>query len=137
MLRSVVLFKDIPADEIFHVAQITEEKRIAAAEALYNEGDPGDSLYIVVDGSVRVHIGSQELAVFKKGDALGEMALFDSLPRSATATALQDTTLLRISREQFFDVMTTRMEIMQSIVRTLSLRVRVANEQVAELMAQA
>lgn len=137
LLRSVVLFQDIPADEIFHVAQITEEKRVAADDTLFSEGDPGDSLYIVVDGRVRVHRGDQELAVFKKGDALGEMALFDSLPRSATATALDDTTLLRISREQFFDVMTTRMEIMQSIVRTLSLRVRAANEQVAELMARA
>src|SRR5690606_29751784 len=130
LLRGVVLFKDIPADEIFHVAQITEEKRITAGDELFHEGDPGDSLYIVVEGSLRVHIGSQELAVFKKGDALGEMALFDNLPRSATATALEDTTLLCISREQFFDVMTTRMEIMQSIVRTLSLRVRAANEQV-------
>lgn len=136
LLRGVVLFQDIPADEIFHVAQITEEKRIAAGDVLFHEGDPGDSLYIVVEGSVRVHIGSQELAVFKKGDALGEMAVFDNLPRSATATALEDTTLLRISREQFFEVMTTRMEIMQSIVRTLSLRVRAANEQVTELMAR-
>jgi CRP/FNR family cyclic AMP-dependent transcriptional regulator len=136
LLRGVVLFQDIPADEIFHVAQITEEKRIPAGDVLFHEGDPGDSLYIVVEGSVRVHIGSQELAVFKKGDALGEMAVFDNLPRSATATALEDTTLLRISREQFFEVMTTRMEIMQSIVRTLSLRVRAANEQVTELMAR-
>jgi ATP/ADP translocase len=137
LLRGVGLFQHIPADEIFHVAQITEEKRVAVNETLFSEGDPGDSLYIVVEGRVRVHRGDQELAVFKKGDALGEMALFDSLPRSATATALEDTTLLRISREQFFDVMTTRMEIMQSIVRTLSLRVRAANEQVAELMARA
>src|SRR5690606_34381321 len=95
LLRGVVLFKDMPADEIFHVAQITEEKRITAGDVLFHEGDPGDSLYIVVEGSLRVHIGSQELAVFKKGDALGEMALFDNLPRSATATALEDTTLLR------------------------------------------
>jgi AAA family ATP:ADP antiporter len=136
MLRSVTLFKDIPAQETFHIAQITAEQRLAAGEVLFHEGDPGNHLFIVVEGRIRVHRGSQELAIFNKYDTLGEMALFDNLPRSATATALEDTVLLRISREQFFEVMATRLEIMQSVVRTLSLRVRTANEQIAELSAR-
>lgn len=136
MLKSVPLFNAIPADEIFHVAQITEEAKAEQGTALFNEGDTGDCLYIIVEGQVRVHKGSQELAIFNKGDTLGEMALFDNLPRSATATTLADSVLLKITREQFFEVMATRMEIMQSMVRTLSLRVRAANEQVAELTAR-
>jgi ATP:ADP antiporter, AAA family len=136
LLRGVGLFSAVPADEIFHIAQIADEETIAANEMLFNEGDAGNCLYIVVEGSIRVHKGDQALAVFEKGDTLGEMALFDNLPRSATATAVTDSVLLRISREQFFDVMATRMEIMQSMVRTLSLRVRAANEQVAELTAR-
>ena len=78
---------------------------------------------------------SQSAAVAKSMKQAGEMALFDHLPRSATATALEDTVLLEISHDQFFEVMATRLGIMQSIVRTLSLRVRAANEQVAELSA--
>ncbi len=135
MLRGVLLFEHIPADEVFHVAQIASEKQIDAGDSLFHEGDPGTSLYIIVEGSVRIHKGDQELAVLRKGDTLGEMALFDHLPRSATATALEDTVLLEISHDQFFEVMATRLSIMQSIVRTLSLRVRAANEQVAELSA--
>lgn len=131
LLRGVLLFKDIPAAEIFHIAQITEETSVASGEALFHEGDAGDSLYIIAAGRIRIHTGNQQLAVFGKGDTLGEMAVFDNLPRSATATALEDTTLLRISREPFFEVMATRIEIMQSIVRTLSLRVRAANEQLS------
>ena len=84
---------------------------------------------------MRVHTGEHTLAIFNKGESLGEMAVFDQLPRSATATAIEDTSLLQIEREAFMEVMATRTEIMQAIVRTLSLRIRAANEQVQEMAA--
>jgi hypothetical protein len=136
LLKSAALFQDVPADQIFHIAQITTEETLAGQSTLFQEGDTGDCLYILVEGQVRVHKGSQELAIFQKGDALGEMALFDHLPRSATATALTDCTLLKIDHAPFVEVMASHVAIMQSMVRTLSLRVRAANEQVAELNAQ-
>ena len=130
LLHSVTLFQDIRADEVFHIAQIAEEVHVKAGSALFNEGDSGDGLYVVVKGEMRIHKGEHTLASFKKGDALGEMALFDQLPRSASASAVEDSDLLRIQREEFFEVMASRTEIMQAVVRTLSLRVREANEQI-------
>ncbi len=135
LLHGVVLFQDIPADEVFHIAQIAGEVHVKADKALFVEGDPGDCLYIIVKGQVRVHTGDHTLAIFHKGDTLGEMAVFDQLSRSATATAVEDTSLLQIEREAFMEVMATRTEIMQAIVRTLSLRIRAANEQVQEMAA--
>lgn len=135
LLKGVVLFKDIDAKEIYHIAQITEEEHFKPGQALFSEGDQGDSLYIVVAGQVRIHKNDKELAVFQKGDTLGEMAIFDDLPRSASATALEDTAVLKITQEKFFELMATRMEIMQSIIKTLSLRLRHATQQVTELMA--
>lgn len=136
LLKSVMMFKDIDAREIYHIAQITEEEHFKADQPLFHEGDPGDCLYIVVSGRVRIHKGSQELAVFQKGDTLGEMAIFDDLPRSASATALEETAVLKISQAKFFELMATRMEIMQAIIKTLSLRLRHATQQVTDLMAQ-
>jgi AAA family ATP:ADP antiporter len=136
LLKGVVLFKDIDAREIYHIAQITEEEHFKPGQPLFSEGDSGESLYIVVAGRVRIHKGNQELAVFDKGETLGEMALFDSLPRSASATALEETAVLKIAGDKFYELMATRMEIMQGIVKTLSLRLRHATQQVTELMTQ-
>ncbi len=136
MLKGVVLFKNIDAREIFHIAQITDEEHLQAGQVLFNEGDAGDCLYIVVKGRMRIHKGNQELIIFHKGDALGEMALFDDLPRSASATALEETSVLKIQQDKFYELMASRMEIMQSIVKMLSLRLRAATQQVSDLMAQ-
>jgi CRP-like cAMP-binding protein len=136
MLKSVVLFKNIDAREIFHIAQITDEEHLQADQALFHEGDSGDCLYIVVKGRLRIHKGNQELIIFQKGDALGEMALFDNLPRSASATALEETSVLKIQQDKFYELMASRMEIMQSIVKMLSLRLRAATQQVSDLMSQ-
>ena len=98
---------------------------------LLREGEFGDSLFIVADGAVRVHKGSQNLAVLRKGDCVGEMALLDYSPRSADVTVEEDAALFRIEREDFYEVTATNPEIMQAIVRMLVRRLREANEKLA------
>jgi len=131
LLKSVGLFAEIPAEKLSKIAQIAQETRLLKGEALMREGDFGDSLFIVADGAVRVHKSGLDLAVLKKGDCVGEMALLDHAPRSADVTVEEDSALLRIAREDFHEVTEANPEIMQAVVRLLVRRLREANDKLA------
>lgn len=137
LLKSVSLFGDLPVEKLSKIAQVAEESRVGGGTRLMREGELGDSLYIVADGSLRVHKGTQDLAVLRKSDCVGEMALLDHAPRSADVTVEEDAVLLRISREDFNEVTAANPEIMQAIVRLLVRRLRDANEKLARQTAQA
>ena len=128
ILKSVDLFKSIPAENLSRVAQITNEVSYDANSSIFAEGDYGDSLFIVVDGNVRIHKGQQELAMLGKGTCLGEMALLDDEPRSADATVTEDSTLFQIEQEGFYEVMGSQSDIMEGIIKLLTSRLRIANE---------
>jgi CRP-like cAMP-binding protein len=128
ILKSVDLFKSIPAENLSRVAQITDEVTYDANSPIFAEGDFGDSLFIVVDGNVRIHKGAQELAMLGKGTCLGEMALLDGESRSADATVTEDSTLFKIEQEGFYEVMGSQSDIMDGIIKLLTGRLRVANE---------
>ncbi|MFQ6674282.1 MAG: cyclic nucleotide-binding domain-containing protein, partial [Fidelibacterota bacterium] len=129
-MKGVDLFQDIPGEEVSHAAQIAQEVQLPSEEPIFHEGDPGDSMFIIVAGKVRIHKsgrsaeGQREIAVLSKGEFMGEMALLDQEPRSASATTLEDTVLLRISGEDFYDLMASRVDIMHGIVRVLTKRLR-------------
>ncbi|MBL7009836.1 MAG: cyclic nucleotide-binding domain-containing protein [Candidatus Marinimicrobia bacterium] len=133
ILKSVDLFKSIPAENLSRVAQITEEVQYDANEPIFAEGDYGDSLFIVVNGKVKIHKGEQELAMLGKGTCLGEMALLDDEPRSADATVTEDSVLFKIEQEGFYEVMGSQSDIMEGIIKLLTGRLRVAND---KLMAK-
>ena len=126
-MKGVDLFRDIPGEEVSHVAQIAEEIEYDSEQTIFEEGDVGDSMFIIIDGAVRIHKGDKELAVLSKGKFVGEMALLDQEPRSASVTSTEETTLLEINGEDFYDLMASRMEIMQGIVKILTQRLREAN----------
>ena len=125
-MKGVDLFRDISGEEVSHVAQIAEEREFGKEQIIFEEGDAGDSMFIIVDGAVRIHKGEKEIAVLSKGKFIGEMALLDQEPRSASITSTEETTLLEINGEDFYDLMASRMEIMQGIVKVLTQRLRKA-----------
>ena len=84
---------------------------------LFEEGDFGDSMYIVANGKVRVHKGERTIVELEKGACVGEMALLDQEPRSADVTVNADTTLLKITQDGFYELMGSNMEIMHGIVK--------------------
>ncbi len=125
-MKGVDLFRDISGEEVSHVAQIAEERQFGKEEVIFEEGDAGDAMFIIVDGAVRIHKGEKEIAFLSKGKFIGEMALLDQEPRSASITTTEETTLLEINGEDFYDLMASRMEIMQGIVKVLTQRLRKA-----------
>lgn len=126
-LKGVDLFKTIPAEELSHIAQITDEVECVPQEMLFSEGDQGDAMYLIVDGKVKVHSGDQVFAELGTRQCFGEMSILDAEPRSASITALTDLTLLKIQREDFGEILTEKPEISRGIIKVLTGRLREAN----------
>src|SRR5439155_1195365 len=83
---------------------IAEEQPLAAGDQVFAQGEPGDALYLIVEGKVKVHQGNKELVHLGERDVFGEMAVLDSEPRSASVTAVEDAVLLKIGRDDFRDI---------------------------------
>ena len=109
---------------------------MSAGQTVFEKDDPGDGLYLVVDGEVRVHRGAHTLNHLGEGDVFGEMALLDAEPRMASVTAVADTLLLRLAQEPFFELMDDRPEVARGIIRVLSQRLRARARELGELRAR-
>lgn len=125
-LKSIGIFSGLPGEDLAPIARIAEEVDFHAGEEVFREGDPGDSLYLVVHGKARVHRGRREIALLGEKECFGEMALLDGEARSASVAAAEDLQTLRISRDDFFDILGDRVEIAQGIFKVLTGRLRTA-----------
>ena len=123
-LQEVDVFEGISTEDLAHIAVITDEVDHSANSEIYKQGDVSDSMYMVIDGQVRLHQGGQQVMIAKSKDVFGTWALFDDEPRVTTATTLEDSSLLRIDREDFYDLLADHTKITQSVLKTLSKRLR-------------
>src|SRR5690349_15504606 len=103
------LFSTLADAEIRLLNESCEPRNFTADQQIFREGDPGDGIYIVLEGSVQISsLVTQEerrvLNTIRAGDFFGEMAVLDGDPRSATATAAEETVTLFIAREKLLDV---------------------------------
>ena len=105
-------------------AQIAEEEEYQPGTSLCKEGDFGDCMYIIANGKVKVHKGDRTLVELEKGAFVGDMALLDQEPRSADLTISAETTLLKISQDAFYELMSSNFEIMNGILKIISSRLR-------------
>lgn len=123
-LRKVDLFASLSARELGHVANIAEEVVYPEGSVIIQEGDYGDSMFLIVDGEVRIHRGDVELNTLAENAYFGEMTLLDGSPRSASARARTDCLVLRIVQSEFQEILSTNFEAVRAIVRTLCARIR-------------
>ena len=128
ILKSVDLFHNIPGDVLTRIAQIAEELRCEQNHAIFKEGDHGDSMFIIISGKVDVIQNDHSITQLERGTCIGEMALLDQEPRSADAITLEESVLLKIDQEGFFQLMASNPEIMKQIVKILTRRVRSMNK---------
>src|SRR5262249_12832267 len=125
-LKSIDLFSQIPGEDLAQIALIATEESREPNEEIFAEGESGDALYLVLDGKVRVLRQERVIAELGERECFGEMAILDAAPRSASVTALSDTNLLKISREDFREIMAEKPEIANGIIKVLSQRLRSA-----------
>ncbi len=127
-LRRVPLFADLPEADLQALYQRAEPMTLAAGEWLMREGEMGDALYAVLEGEIEITKRSGEqvmvLAVRGPGEVIGEMALLEQTPRSATGRALQDTRLLRIGKEAFKQMLAASPSAALALLNTFNTRLR-------------
>ncbi|WP_246859354.1 cyclic nucleotide-binding domain-containing protein [Spirosoma sp. KCTC 42546] len=131
LLSQTSLFSQTPENVLASITPIMKEEQHTAGEPIFHKGDLGSGMYVIYSGEVVILDGDTELARFGRGDFFGELALLDTEARSATAEAITDIRLLRIDQDDFFDLMEERGEVLRSIVRSLSGRIRRQNELIA------
>jgi CRP-like cAMP-binding protein len=123
-LKSIDLFGTLPSEELAQIAEIAEEQPMSAGDLVFAEGEPGDALFLIVEGTVKVHRGERELTRLGLRDVFGEMAVLDSEPRSASVTALEDSVVLKIDRDDFRDILVERPQIAMGVIKVLTRRLR-------------
>jgi CRP-like cAMP-binding protein len=123
-LEAVDLLKNLNPDQLERIASIAREVKYAPGRVILEPEKSLDGLYVIVDGSVEIGRGTERLHVARQNEVLGAWALFDTDPMPVTAKALDDVRLLRISRDDFFDLLSDNMEITASIFSTLVKRFR-------------
>ena len=125
-LKGIDLFSTLAGEDLAEIALIAEEVEHDAGETIVAEGDPGDALYFVLEGRVRVHKGDRTVAELGAREVFGEMALLDPGPRSASVDAVTDVSLLAIGRDDFDDIMRDRPEVPIGVIKVLVRRLREA-----------
>ena len=123
-LKGVELFSQLSGEKLAQVAHIAKEVEFDHGTRVISEGDPGNSLFLIVHGQVDVVKGGRTIVKLGERECFGEMAILDSEPRSATINASTDVVTLEISREDFYDLMSDEHEISQGIVKVLVKRLR-------------
>lgn len=128
-LRNISLFRDLPKQELERLAGKVVERRYDVGETLMRKGDNGDSLFLIVDGRVKIvseSVKGEELVLNHcgSGETIGEMSLLDQSPRSATAVATCVTRTLELDHDSFTEAITQRPELSLILIRSITSRLR-------------
>ena len=132
LLKTVDIFQDIPGELLSQISQISSVKNYEHGEIIFNEGDAGASMFIVLSGEVSIKKGKKLIAKLERGASLGEMALLDHETRSADALSEKDSILLKIDQDVFYELMEGNADIMKQIIRLLTSRIREANSKLEQ-----
>lgn len=132
------LFGGLGQGSLEAIARNLRTRRFRRGEVLFHEGDPGDALFIVAAGAVKVVVPSEGgdeaiLATLRRGDFFGELALLDGAPRSASAVALEATETLALPRDQFRVLVGSEPAIRDALLAALAGELRRLTAHVAEL----
>ena len=139
ILLKVPLFSQLEPAELERVTEISRERTYPRNSVILFEDDPGDALYVVAQGQVKVVLIGEDgreviLSVLGEGEFFGEMALIDDEPRSAHVIAMEDSTLLVLRREDFQGILKQTPSIALALLRELSRRLRRVDEKVGSLV---
>ena len=145
-LKQIAVLQAMDSDALARLAAALEEKEYADGQNVFADGDPGDSMYFIAKGRIRVMKRAQTigalhktLAVLETGDYFGEMALIDNFPRSATAVTNDDADVFSISKPDLDRVLIADRDLgyklLWTFTRTLSRRLRETNDKLTGFLA--
>jgi CRP-like cAMP-binding protein len=128
VLSSLSIFKETPEHILADLAPLMQEEEYQTDTVIFNEGDMGDCMYIILEGNVKIHKGATVLTILKAKEVFGELALLDPEVRSATATSNGHCLLSRIDQEPLYSLIESRPEVARGFIRILCQRLRAQNE---------
>jgi CRP-like cAMP-binding protein len=132
------LFHGISDDELTRIALMMVRHRYRKDEVIFHEGDPGDSLHVVVEGRVKITRESAEgeeaiVVILQAGDSFGELVMLDGAPRSATATAMEPTETMTMARSTFVELVDGGSPFRTQLLTGIARRLRRLTDQLAEV----
>ena len=139
-IRKILIFSDLEDDNLRDVLRHCREIDVDKGEVIVSENTPGDALYVIVGGEVKVTMISNEgkeiiLSTLQAGDFFGEMSLLDGSTRSANVISISSSSLLKLSRADFLNQILPNADIAAGILAVLSRRLRAANERIINLIS--
>ena len=139
VLRQAPLFSALDDEAATALRGSLTESKLRRGDVLFHEGDAGDRLYIVLDGKIKLGRTSSDgrenlLAILGPGQMFGELSLFDPGPRTATATAVTDTTLIGLGNADLQPWLAEHPEVANKLLAALARRLRRTNEAMADLV---
>lgn len=137
VLKRNYLFKDLPEATLERIAALASTRSMEKGAVIFSQGDEGDALFGVASGRVRISATASDgrevfLSIMEPGDAFGEIAVMDGLPRTAGAMALEDTRLIVIKRAGFLGLLEQEPKLAIHLLQLLCARARWTSELVEE-----
>ena len=138
LLAGIELFSELNEAELREIAALAQTRSAPTDTTIFHEGDPADSIFLVVGGRVKVVTTSSDgkefiLSVLGAGQVFGEMGLLEAAPRSASVVSITEVELLVIKRDDFDRLLTSSPGISRKLMAILSRRLRRANSKMESL----
>lgn len=124
LLQNVELLSASGTEELSVLASIAEEVEYSEGAVIVEEGQPASALFVIIQGSVQLSRNAQDVIKLGEKEAMGAWTMFEAEPLVMTAVAAQETLLLRVNREDFFDLLLDYPELGQGILKSLVRRLR-------------
>ena len=132
ILRGVPLFADLDERSLQAVAILAHDVAFKAGDVLMVEGEAGDAFYVIVDGTIRIESGDRTIRSMTSGGFLGEIALVDRRPRTATATVATDARLLEVRAHEFDRLLDTLPAVHERICAAVTRRIRTTDQETGD-----
>jgi CRP/FNR family cyclic AMP-dependent transcriptional regulator len=129
ILKGASIFAEVPNATLMKIASMLEAVELTPGERLFAKGDHGAAMYLVVAGAVRIHDGEHTFTTLGEREVFGEMALLDGEVRSASATAVEETLLLRLEQEPFLLLLEEQVGLARGILKVLTQRLRARSQE--------
>ncbi|GER82096.1 MAG: Crp/Fnr family transcriptional regulator [Thermogemmatispora sp.] len=138
-LKQVSSFAELPDDDLRELMAVAKKRIFRPGEVIFHRDDPGQVLYIIKEGKVKIAINSPDgqeisLVIFGKGEYFGEFALLDGLPRSADAVALERVECYTLQRDDFHRAILKNPRIAIHMLESLSRRLRNTDRMIEDLI---
>ena len=136
ILRSVAIFTHTPDAVLTELATGMKEHHFDAGEIIIHKGDLGNCMYLIASGLTKVHDDIHTIVELGTGNMIGELAILDTEPRSASVTAVEPTVAFELNQVDFYHIVGNRPEVLQGIIRTLVQRMRTQNDIIISSLKQ-